>query len=163
MARRTKHVTIPSDDPENRDAGKTFLLTEMDAEQAEEWGLRALLALTAAGAEVPDDFEGGGMAAVAAMGVQALQGLKFDEVKPLWQQMFECIQICPDSRNIQVARSLVPDDIEEVDTRLRLRKEIVELHVNFSRIARLSKSQTQSTAPLATGVITRTSPGQLRQ
>ncbi|WP_342111641.1 hypothetical protein [Methylobacterium sp. SI9] len=161
MARRTKRITVPSDDPNNRDAGKTFLLTEMDAEQAEDWGIRALLALTAAGAEIPDDFEGAGMAGIAAMGVQALQGLKYDDVKPLWQQMFECVQICPDPRNLQLARALVPDDIEEISTRLMLRKEIVELHVNFSRLASLSKSELSETAPLAAGVITRTSPATL--
>lgn len=97
------------------------------------------------------------------MGVQALQGLKFEEVKPLWQQMFECIQICPDPKRLNLVRGLVPDDIEEISTRVMLRKEIVELHVNFSRLVKLSKSQSQSRGPIATGVITRTSPGQLPQ
>jgi len=161
VARRTARITITTDDTENRDRNKVFLLTEMPAEQAEEWGMRALLALTAAGAEVPDDFEGGGMAAVAAMGVQALQGLRFEDVKPLWAEMFECVQIVP-SPERDFARKLVADDIEEIDTRLRLRKEIVELHVNFSRLEKISKSaRPQTDQPLAAGVITRTSPGRL--
>lgn len=155
MARRTAQVRITDD---NRDGGKLFLLTEMSADQAEEWGMRALLALTAAGAEIPDDFEGAGMAGVAAMGVQALQGLKYEDVKPLWAEMMECVQIIPDPSRAQFARALVSDDIEEISTRLRLRKEIVELHVNFSRAESLLKSARSETQPLGAGVITRTSP-----
>ena len=158
MARRTTRITITSDDTENRDRNKVFLLTEMPAEQAEEWGMRALLALTAAGAEVPDDFQGGGMAAVAAMGVQALQGLRFEDVKPLWAEMFECVQIVPEPSR-EFTRKLVADDIEEISTRLRLRKEIVELHVNFSRLESLSRLvQPETAQALGVGVITRTSP-----
>jgi hypothetical protein len=144
MARRTKHITISDVDDENRDKGKTFLLTELSAEDAEDWGLRALLALSAAGAEVPDDFEQAGIAGLAAMGVDALRGLKYEVVKPLWQQMFSCVQVCPNPNQISLARDLVPDDIEEMTTRLFLRKEIVELHINFSRLAALSKSARQS-------------------
>lgn len=156
MARRTVQVRIADD---NRDKGKVFLLTEMDAERAEDWGMRALLALTAAGAEIPDDFEGAGMAGIAAMGVQALQGLRYDDVKPLWSEMMECVQIIPDPARSEVVRGLVADDIEEISTRLRLRKEIVELHVNFSRLASLSKSASAETNHfLGGGVITRTSP-----
>lgn len=145
MARRTKYITLTDVEDENRDKGKTFLLTELSAEDAEDWGLRALLALSSAGAEVPDDFEDAGMAGLAAMGVDALRGLKYEVVQPLWRQMFSCVQICPDpKRPDTVARGLVPDDIEEISTRLLLRKEIVELHINFSRLASLSKSALQS-------------------
>ncbi|MCG3102246.1 hypothetical protein MAQ58_22875, partial [Enterobacter sp. DRP3] len=109
--------------------------------------------------EIPDDFEGAGMAGIAAMGVQALQGLRYDDVKPLWFEMMECVQIIPDPVRSEVVRGLVADDIEEISTRLHLRKEIVELHVNFSRLASLSKSASAETSPfLGGGVITRTSP-----
>ncbi len=142
MARRTKLVTISDVDDDNRDKGKTFLLTELSAEAAEDWGLRALLALSGAGAEVPDDFEDAGMAGLAAMGVDALRGLKYEVVQPLWRQMFECVQIVPDPSRSAFARPLTADDIEEFPTRLWLRK--VELHINFSRLASLSKSALQS-------------------
>lgn len=159
MARREKRVTIPSDDPNNRDEGKTFLLREMPATQAEDWAMRALLALTAAGAEIPDDLEGAGMAGLAVMGVQALTGLKHADVKPLMDEMFTCVQICPDRQNPNVARPLVEDDIEEVSTRLVLRKAILELHVGFSLPGGPSKSISETLGP-AGGVtkITRTSP-----
>lgn len=159
MARRDVRVTIPSDDPKNRDAGKTFLLTEMSATRAEDWAMRALLALTTSGAELPDDVQGAGMAGLAVMGVQALQGLKYDEVKPLMDEMFACVQICPDRQNPNVVRPLVEDDIEEVSTRLRLRKEILDLHVGFSLPGAPSMSaQSATPGALADGVITRTSP-----
>lgn len=159
MARRTKYLTLSDVDDDNRDKGKTFLLTELSAEDAEDWGLRALLALSSAGAEVPDDFEDAGMAGLAAMGVDALRGLKYEVVQPLWRQMFTCVQICPNAQNKSVVRGLVPDDIEEISTRLLLRKEIVELHVNFSRLASLSKSALGSAkASLAAGGPTPTGP-----
>ncbi|AWB21240.1 hypothetical protein DA075_10210 [Methylobacterium currus] len=159
MARREKRVTIPSDDPENRDGGKTYFLKEMPATQAEDWAMRALLALTAAGAEIPDDLEGAGMAGLAVMGVQALTGLKHADVKPLMDEMFTCVQACPDRGNPNVVRPLVEDDIEEVQTRLLLRKEILQLHVGFSLPGAPSKS-TSGMPGAAGGVsrITRTSP-----
>ena len=164
MARRTNQVLIipAEDDIGNRDAGKLFKITEMSAKDAEDWGGRALLALTNAGAEIPDGFETGGMSAIASLGVQALSGLKYDDVKPLWDQMFSCVQIIPDPKNPQVVRDLVDDDIEEVATRLYLRKEIVGLHVNFSRLASLSASlraQAKEADQFAGGEITRTFPG----
>ncbi|MCJ2087269.1 hypothetical protein MKK88_14930 [Methylobacterium sp. E-005] len=159
MARRTQYITLSDVDDDNRDKGKTFLLTELSAEEAEDWGLRALLALSSAGAEVPDDFEDAGMAGLAAMGVDALRGLKYEVVRPLWRQMFQCVQICPNAQNQNVVRGLVPDDIEEISTRLLLRKEIVELHVNFSRLASLSKSALGSAkAPPGAGGPTPTGP-----
>ena len=158
MARREKRVTIPSDDPENRDSGKTFLIREMSAAQAEDWAMRALLALTAAGAEVPDDIEGAGMAGLAVMGVQALAGLKHADVKPLLDEMFACVQICPDRQNPNVVRPLVEDDIEEVATRLTLRKAILELHVGFSLPGVQSKSPSETPSPFGVTKITRTSP-----
>ena len=161
MARRTKQVPIIADEGSgNRDRGKVFHLQEMSARDAEDWGTRALLALTSAGAEVPDDFQGASMSALATMGVQALSNLKYQDVKPLWDQMFECVRIIPDPRQPQIIRDLVDDDIEEVSTRLFLRKEIVELHVNFSRLASLSASLSgQAEADqFAGGVITRTYP-----
>ena len=55
--RRTEKLTIPgvrSEEPGERDNGKTFILTEMNAYQRQDWALRALLALAASGAQLPD-------------------------------------------------------------------------------------------------------------
>lgn len=160
MARREKRVTIPSDNPDNRDAGKTFLLREMPAVQAEDWATRALLALATAGTDIPGDIEGAGMAGIAVMGVQALSGLKYDDVKPLMDEMFTCVQICPDRQNPNVVRAIDGEDIEEVSTRLILRKAILELHMGFSLPGVPSTSTQEMPGPFGAGRITRTSRSQ---
>lgn len=170
MARRELRVTIqalPTVAAEGRtrpavpgrDEGKIFYLREMSASQVEDWCLRALLALTKAGVELPDGIESAGLAGLATMGVQALAGLQYGDAKSLMDEMMECVQICPDPRNPNVIRPLIEDDIEEVKTRLLLRNKIVELHVGFSSPGVQSNSGQETPFP-AGGVITRTSPAQ---
>lgn len=144
MAPKRLRVTI---DAEGRDHGKVFQIEEMPALQAEAWAYRALLALTSNNVDVPDDLLGGGMAAVAAFGVKALTRLQYHDAKPLLAEMLECIQICPEPRNPQVIRPLVPTDIEEVATLIRLRMETFNLHVNFFQPADPSTSQIMETYP----------------
>lgn len=127
--RRTKVVTITD---EGRDKGKTFLLEEMPAAQAEEWAARALLAVTNAGIDLPDDMEGAGMAAIAVMGLKALVKVKFDDVRPLMVEMMQCVRYAPDPAHPEVVRALLDDDIEEVATRVQLRAEVFSLHTGFS-------------------------------
>jgi hypothetical protein len=164
MARRKSTVTISnelgSQFKPGRDEGKIFVLTEMPAAQAEDWAIRALLALTKAGAEIPSGFEDAGMATIAVMGVQALMGagLAYADVKPLMDEMFTCVQIQPNPRDPSIVRVLVEDDIEEVTTRALLRKAIVELHVGFSRPGVQSKSSLETPFSPEGSVITRTSP-----
>lgn len=134
MARKTMEVTITA---AGRDKGKLFFLTEMPASQAEEWAMRALMALTKAGVEVPDPSSG--MAGIAVAGLQSLGGLSFPEVKDLLKEMFACIKLVPDPKVKSVMRDLVEDDIEEVQTRLMLRLEVFALHTGFSVAELLSK------------------------
>ena len=148
MARNTKIVTITD---EGRDKGKTYLLTEMPASQAEEWAMRALLLATQSGADIPKDVHG--MAAIAVMGIQTiLGGVKFESLKPLLDEMFQCVQIIPDLRKSTFARPLIEDDIEEVGTRLHLRNEVLSLHLGFSLADGLSNltSETSATSDILT-------------
>lgn len=142
MARKESRITITA---EGRDHGKTFQIEEMSALQAEAWAYRALLALTNSGVDVPDDLLGGGMATVAAFGIRALTRLRYHDAEPLLAEMLGCVQICPDTRNQQIVRSMVPNDIEEVATLVQLRVETFNLHVNFSQPADPSISQTTET------------------
>lgn len=136
MARRTTDVTIAA---EGRDKGKVFSITEMPAADAEEWGMRIFLSLTRAGIDLPEEVMGGGMAAIAAVlpGIMAgllLNGvgsLHYEEVRPLLQQMMDCVRI----REATAVRALTDDDIEEVGTRLFLRGEVFKLHTGFSESA----------------------------
>jgi hypothetical protein len=137
--RKTTTVTIAT---EGRDKGKVFLLTEMPASQAENWGMRALAAIGRAGIEIPDEMEGSGMAGVAAIGRAGfrLQGsLAPEDIEPLMAEMMGCVQIVPDPKQPTVTRGLVEDDIEEVATRLHLRSEVMSLHLGFSIADALSK------------------------
>lgn len=138
--RRTIDVTIRD---EGRDQGKVFRITEMPAAQAEEWAMRAIMALTKAGVDIPSGATG--MAGIATAGLQALGTLNFGEVKPLLDEMFACIERIPNPKETNVIRKLVDTDTEEVSTRLKLRAEVWTLHTGFSFAGPKSKDSTSAT------------------
>jgi len=125
MARKKVTVTI---DTEGRDKGKSFVITEMSAWDAEEWAGRALFAMMNAGVDIPEGIASSGLAGVAAMGISALTKVSFEAAKPLLNQMMECVKIQPSP---SVTREVITDDIEEVSTLLQLRKEVLNLHISF--------------------------------
>jgi hypothetical protein len=142
--RRIKDITIK--EPEgSRDIGKTFRIKEMDADRGEAWAIRAILSLTNSGV----DMEGvSGWAGIAQAGFQGLGRLKYEDAKPLLDEMFECITFVPDPKRSQaVERALVLDDIEEVATRLLLRAEVFKLHVGFSLPGNPLKGSTSGSKP----------------
>jgi hypothetical protein len=132
MARKVVDVTI---DAEGRDHGKLFRITEMSATQAEKWAFRAVLALGAAGVELPDGIAESGMAGLRHIALGLFLKIPFAEAEPLLDELFSCITILPNPKNPTVVRPLVPDDTEEVITRLRLRMEVVNLHLGFLQAA----------------------------
>jgi hypothetical protein len=123
--RKQAIVTI---DARGRDKGKTFLLTELPTADSEEWAGRALFALMNAGVDIPENIAEAGLAGLMAMGVKAITKLPFEMAKPLLDKMMECVQIQPSPT---VIRPLISDDIEEVSTMFKLRKEIWNLHTDF--------------------------------
>lgn len=134
--RRTKNLVISAD---GRDKGKTFLLTEMPATQAEKWAAKAFLALARGGIDIPQGVSDMGLAGLAAIGIKALAGVRFDDAEPLMDEMFaSCVAIIPDPSRPAVKRGhdgigpMTEDDIEEVRTRMMIRKELFELHLGFS-------------------------------
>lgn len=137
MARKTLVVTI---DAPGRDYGKSYLLTEMPASQAEKWAARALLALSRSGVEIPDSIASVGLAGLAYLGVKALAGLRFEDAEPLLDEMFRCVTFIPDPMRPNILRGLIEDDIEEVLTRLKLRSELFTLMTGFSTPAAPSTS-----------------------
>lgn len=142
MARKTTMVIIEA---AGRDVGKAFVITEMSASAAERWGTRALLALGQSGVDIPEDIAQAGLAGVAAIGIRALSGLPWDLAEPLLDEMFGCVRFMPNPSVPAVVRALIEDDIEEVATRLRLREEVISLHLNFSLGAWISKLKTALT------------------
>lgn len=147
MARLTKKIII---DDNNRDKGKTFILTEMSSDQGERWAIRALLALANAGAQIPEDFGQAGMAAIATMGVEALARLPFREAEPLLDEMWGCIQYQHSSHlPLQPIMGGENSQIEEVMTRLKLRMELLQLH--FSPFLKEKQSTSVSASSTSAG------------
>lgn len=141
MSRRTALWTATHD----RDAGKTFLITEMSADKAERWAIRMVLALTNANVEVPEGSLTAGMSGVAsilAQGVRGLAGLKYASIADLLDEMMECVQFQPQPHLPPQALFKGENcQIEEVRTRLELRMEVLSLHVGFSLAALLSSTR----------------------
>jgi len=124
MAR--KEATFIADS--GRDNGKTYLITEMPASQAESWAFRVILAVGNAGIEIPEGLASQGMAGLMAVGYMNLLKIPYASAEPLLNEMMGCVQYAPSTT---MKRPLIEDDIEEVSTRLSLRKAVWNLHMDF--------------------------------
>lgn len=138
MSRATVNFKVTD---EGRDQGKTFVITELPASQAEAWAMRAILALMANGTDLPEGFERSGMAGMVEVGIKALSGLRWDVAEPLLAEMWQCVQIMPDPSKPHVVRTLIEDDIEEILTRVKLRAEVWKLHAGFLKAVAPSLSK----------------------
>jgi hypothetical protein len=142
--RKTKTIVIES---AGRDQGKMFTVTELSASQAESWATRALFVMMNCGVEVPDDLLSAGLAGIAAIGIKSLTKVPYELARPLFDEMMECISIVPDPKQPMVKRGyggvgpMIEDDIEEVSTRLQLRKAVLELHMSFFTSAATQKQE----------------------
>lgn len=115
---------------DGRDKGKRFLIEEMSAARSEEWATRALFTAMNCGVEVPDEILASGFAGVAALGIKSLSKVPFELAKPLFAEMMTCVQYEFEPGKPGGARPLIDDDIEEVATRLKLRKAVLMLHMD---------------------------------
>jgi hypothetical protein len=145
--RKHKTVTIEA---EGRDRGKSFLVVEKSAYEAERWAAKALSALSRAGVEVPDEALSAGALGILAIGLDAFKQVPFSDVEPLMDDMLGCIAFVPDpgkldpgsdrpiTRPVMRGDDINDGDIAEVPTLLKLRSEVLELHLGFSIAAVLS-------------------------
>ena len=129
MARKVLKYTVVEDKSVNRDGGKTFHITELPAREAERWALRALLAMSRNGINIPDSALEGGFASLAVAGLNLIGNMPFDEAEALMDKMMECVQYDPG--HPYQPRPLVDSDIEEVSTLVHLRAEVFKLHADF--------------------------------
>jgi hypothetical protein len=130
--RKTKRVEVDFGGPGYRDAGKTFLLTEMAASDAEAWAIEALTLIASTGVNLPDGVISYGWAGMALVGLDGLMKVDFVKARPLLERMMACVQIVPDPKNPKSLPHAVTDyDVEEVQTRLWLRDKVFELHSGF--------------------------------
>lgn len=140
-------------DAEGRDQGKEFLITEMSAARAESWAMRAMGAMGRSGVAIPDDILAGGIVAFAAIGLKAFMSAPWSDVGPLLAEMMECVQ----SVQSAATRALVDDDIEEIGTRIKLRDEVLSLHVGFSLATALLQAVAEAPSPIPASSTTPTS------
>ena len=136
MARRQTTYTIEG----GRDNGKTFLLTEMPADQAEQFAWKVACAAFNGGMGIPYDLLKSGWAGLAHIGPGLLTAIPYDALKPLLDDMLQCVQIIPEPSRPGTTRPFDYADIEEATTLLALRAEVFKLHVNFSDAAESSTS-----------------------
>lgn len=126
--RKTLVLTI---DDEGRDYGKRFLITEMPAQQAEKWAMRAILALMRGGMELPDGYEFNGMAALIGIALrEVLPNLAWQDAEPLLDEMLACVEVMPDPTNSNIRRAIM-GDVEEVKTLYKLRMAVWDIHTDF--------------------------------
>lgn len=136
MARITDIVTVPKfEGSKNRDLGKKFFITEWPAEKADSWVTRVGFAFNQGAGAIPLDLREIGWEGIAILGINTfLRGsVRSEEMIPLFDELFQCVQIIRDHAHLDVATPIVSsDDIEEVATRWWLRAEVVRVHVGFS-------------------------------
>jgi hypothetical protein len=135
--RKTETVVI---DQPGRDHGKTFVLHEMSAFQAESWAMRALLAVGAGNVQVPSPPPNSGIAGLLELGLRSIFNLPYDQARPLLEEMLGCVHYLPDPAKPDTERALdkAHDDIEEASTISFLRSEVFRLHTGFSLAGALS-------------------------
>lgn len=113
-----------------RDHGKVFIVTEMNAFQAEWWAVKLTLALGKAGMELPESGVTG-MAAIAAAGFNVLLKLDPKDAKPLHDEMLECAKY-EHSPGHPLMNIRDPSIVEDPRTILTLLKAVFKLHMDFS-------------------------------
>lgn len=148
--RKFKTVTIPQEEG-NRDAGKSFLVVEKNAWDAEKWATRALLALSRSGVEVDDATLASGAVGLLMVGMDGLRKLPFEDAEPLLDEMTGCIHYVPNpsavdpmtnrpaTRPLSFGDDFNDGDVSEISTLWRLRQEVLELHLGFSIAAVISQ------------------------
>ena len=126
MTLKTKQITIEN----GRDKGRVFLITEMSAAHADNWAMRALIALANGGVDLGDLSPQQGMMGMVRVALDALGRLKADDAIPLLNELLDCVQIIPEGGQ---PRPLNMDfnDVEDFTTLWRLRKEVFALHTDF--------------------------------
>ena len=140
MPRREAAVVMTDN---NRDRGKIYHIRELHAVPAEEWFIRAMQLLVRAGIEVPANILAEGAMGFVTMGIGAclteLSKAPHEDRKILMDDMMVCLvgyQEKAGAARIENI-SVILDQTEEVATLIKLREEIISLHLGFSLAARL--------------------------
>lgn len=130
--RKEKEITIT----EGRDAGKTFKITEMSATQADRWATKALCLVGKSGCSIIDLFN-----KISTGGILNVLGdLGYDGAEPLMEELLNCCSFKKDGVDVQMKGAMVDSVIEDWTTIFKLRKEALDLTINFLEQGGESKS-----------------------
>lgn len=137
--RRTEKLVIPgkrSDALGERDNGKTFILTEMDAYAGQDLALRILLAIAASGTPIPPGALGAGWSALAPFAVSALLEASYREVRPLLDELLRCAAYQHDPKHPTMPIEAGPNCVvEEIKTFFAIYSALFKLHTGFTPAA----------------------------
>ena len=124
MARKSKTIVIEK----GRDAGKKFIITEMPAAKIDNWAMRVLLALAAAGIDVAEANEG--IMGLARVAFGALGKIPNETALPLLDELLDCVEIVPEGGSARPL-DLELGDVEDFANLWTFRKEVFNLHIDF--------------------------------
>ncbi len=119
----TEIVTIEA---EGRDAGKVFRVSPMSIAQTTRWVLAVVAALSRGGLELQEGND------LAIRLLKAIVRAPDKEVMRLANELFSSIRFIPDPGNPTRSRPVTDDDMEEVATRLILRRAAIMLSLDLS-------------------------------
>lgn len=134
MPRKVDHVSVTD---VNRDHGKTFIITEMDAWASLRWCAKAMLALAQGGTEVPPGTlkkaAERGPEAFATLGVQIFALIPVEVALPLMDEIKACVTYQPHDTRMaaQPIQEGTMCQIEEPTTWWLLLQRAFGLHLGF--------------------------------
>lgn len=124
MALKTRKITIET----GRDAGTTFLITEMPIVKADKWASRALLALAGGIDHIPSASEG--MLGLARVTLAAFKQIPEEKALPLLDELLDCVEIVMENGATRPV-DLAIGDVSDLTTLWKLRQEAFSLHIDF--------------------------------
>ena len=135
MARNEITYTVKTDDTENRDKGKVYLITEWDVYKCEAWSIKVLSASITAGVEVMGAALKFPTEAMSIIGAEQIIGI-IARIPPaisipLINELIEGVQLVPDISRPQLARKLLIDDIQEGSTLAAIKAEVIRANMAF--------------------------------
>lgn len=145
MARTVQTHTV---EKQNRDQGKTFIITEMSARAAHKWATKAIFAVMNGGVEIPDDVAAMGMAGVAVLGMAALSNIPYSVAEPLLNELLDCVQI---KQELTTRALWMDDDFEEATTIFDLQRLVLTMHIEPFISGGNRSSESPPTTPAAAG------------
>lgn len=107
---------------ENRDSGKHFSVELLSAWDAEKWASEAVFAIAKTH---------GSMEALAGFGIAALMQLPFDKYESLMGRLMARVKFVKDPMKPHDGIAILPAHFQEVSTLFKLKKFILEAHINF--------------------------------